>query len=93
MTSQTAAGTYRIAANVYSYNNEMTCDLADGDVCRFRGARPFHSMARVLPSPQIGEEVFSGLLARAVMPASKAASEAAQAYSPSTAHSWWLAGK
>jgi len=98
LTKETAVGTYRIAANVYSYNNEATCDTADGDECRFRGGETVSFYGSRAPKPsdpgqEAAPQAFIGLLARAVMPTSKAASEAAQAYSPNTAHSWWLAGK
>ena len=98
LTKQTAVGTYRIAVNVYSYNNEATCDTADGDECRFRGGETVSFYGSRTPKPsdpgqEAAPQAFIGLLGRAVMPASKAASEAAQAYSPNTAHSWWLAGK
>jgi len=91
-TPQTSPGSYRIAANVYSSNNEATCDAVDGDECRFRGGETISFYGSRAPKPgDPGEEVFSGLLAKAVMPASKVAAEASQAYSTDTAHSWWLA--
>ena len=93
-TPQTSPGSYRIAANVYSSNNEATCDAVDGDECRFRGGETISFYGSRAPKPgDPGEEVFSGLLAKAVMPASKVAAEASQAYSTDTAHSWWLAGR
>ena len=80
LTDTTAAGDYRVAVNVYTSNGEMDCDLESNDICRFAGLETVSFYGSFTP-PDSGAQMFSGLIARSIMPRAKVVQENSTTYS------------
>ena len=80
LTDTTAAGDYRVAVNVYTSNGENDCTLESNDICRFAGLETVSFYGSFTP-PDSGAQMFSGLIARSIMPRAKVVQENSTTYS------------